>query len=456
MGAPSPFIPSSSPDPLLFLSVFFSAKRMVQEAFCKKCGHQYCELLLERPVKMTIDECGQSPLPVVAVKACCKCLQLTNWTNAPASGKPAGPKLAKPKSTAPAGKVFFFFSKKKCSDSKATPKPAKKQKTEDNSSGESSKAKLKPAKTQKTEDTSSGESSKAKPKPAKTQKTEENNSGQSSKAKPKPAKTQKTEENSSGGSSNPPVAQPTASGRTRNRWGDGIDAPAAGARDFFPVGWIPNRAVKDAIQVFGHSASQLDNLIKKGSSLAAELAQCGMHIPAEHTTAVYAYTEEKKETDLYGKLNLACRTTGTTSKMKLALYRDYLYHLQEAHSTLPNYCGRVYRGINCKIPSSSYADGKTITWQQFSSASKKQHVARNFLGEPIPLQLSGTMFVINVKNGKEIEALSEYPEEEEVLMKPNTFFKVVCKVSDDQKSEFLADLSDYDMTHLTVYHLSQL
>ena len=240
-----------------------------------------------------------------------------------------------------------------------------------------------------------------------------------------------------------------------NRWGDGIDAPAAGAREFFPSGWVPKHVVRDAIRVFGHSDSDLNALAAKGITLAAELSQFGVSMATDHATAVYAYTEEKP-TNLYGKLNKACRTPGDASERRLAVYRDYLYHLQEAASTLPNYCGRVYRGIGSKMNPSTYANGSTITWQQFSSASKKQQQARKFLGVPTPLQLSGSMFVMDVKSGKEIEELSQFPEEEEVLLRPNTFFKVVRRVSDAQKRTVLADLSGYDMANLDVYLLSQI
>ena len=38
--------------------------------------------------------------------------------------------------------------------------------------------------------------------------------------------------------------------RKSNRWGLGADAPAAGACDFFPVGWTPSKSAVEAIQCF--------------------------------------------------------------------------------------------------------------------------------------------------------------------------------------------------------------
>ena len=240
--------------------------------------------------------------------------------------------------------------------------------------------------------------------------------------------------------------------RSKNRWADGIDVTAAGARDFFPAGWMPTHCVRGAIKVFGHSDKDLDELAEKGSSLAEELKQFKVNISAEHTTAVYAYTEEKP-TNLYGKLNLACRTPG--EDQKLVVYRDYLHYLIEAVAAVPNFCGTVYRGMDTQPCPEFYAPGKTITWQQFSSASKQQQQACKFVKEVDPKQLYGSMFVIHVKTGKQVELLSQFPEEEEVLLKPNSFFKTSNMVSNDEKVQLLSDLSAYDMTHLHVYQLTE-
>ena len=64
----------------------------------------------------------------------------------------------------------------------------------------------------------------------------------------------------------PPPTDGTTNERRRNRWGDGLDGPAAGARDFFPAGWTPARDVRTAIKVFGHSESALDQLDEVGQA----------------------------------------------------------------------------------------------------------------------------------------------------------------------------------------------
>merc|ERR1712086_1025782 len=113
---------------------------------------------------------------------------------------------------------------------------------------------------------------------------------------------------------------------------------------------------------------------------------------------------------------------------KLKAYGEYIYHLSESIGTCANYIGKVYRGISVLSPDDLYKEGKIITWQQFSSASKKQSVAQTFL-KTEGKKLIGSMFVIDSSKAKEIEDLSVYPEEKETLFTCNSHFKVVKKIT---------------------------
>jgi hypothetical protein len=98
--------------------------------------------------------------------------------------------------------------------------------------------------------------------------------------------------------------------RKRNRWGDGLDEPSkAEARNFFPDSYVPQTDVSKALEAFGHEVVDVRRVIKKGAKVAKELCANGNHFDAMHAAAVFAYTEEEP-TDLYGKLNHACRTPG--------------------------------------------------------------------------------------------------------------------------------------------------
>jgi hypothetical protein len=184
----------------------------------------------------------------------------------------------------------------------------------------------------------------------------------------------------------------------------------------------------------------------------------GLPFDKDHAASIYGYTEQE-DTGLYGKLNRACRSTEEDSpgtEKKLKRYLDFMDHMGKACDNLPPHIGKAYRGLDATIKSSSYEVGCTITWQQFSSASKKQHVARTFTKQQ-GLNLIGTLFVIDCKTAKDIREFSAFPEEEEVLLKYNTFFKVVKKVKKEkEKKELLDDLSGYNLSMLDVYVLKEL
>jgi len=174
----------------------------------------------------------------------------------------------------------------------------------------------------------------------------------------------------------------------------------------------------------------------------------------DHAAALFAYTEE---TPLYGTLNYTMRTPGADADAKLRVYADYIKHAMSAAGGLPNFVGKVYRGMDAHVKKSAYAAGKVITWQPFSSSSRSQIAARGFV-ETLPgVKLSGSMFVIESICAKKIEDFSAIPAEQEVLFLPNAQFKVVGRLeTQEEKEDALDDLDAYDMESLHVYVLKQL
>jgi ADP-ribosyltransferase exoenzyme len=99
----------------------------------------------------------------------------------------------------------------------------------------------------------------------------------------------------------------------------------------------------------------------------------------------------------------------------------------QAMSHLPKYKGAVYRGahlLNSIVD--KYQPGEVITEASFGSTSMKPEVAAKFSdGEVDDPDKTKVTYIINSKNGRNIAPLSLYPEEEEVLMRPSTSFKVL-------------------------------
>ena len=211
--------------------------------------------------------------------------------------------------------------------------------------------------------------------------------------------------------------------------------------------------VPEAIARFGHSDSHIAQIMEAGRVKASTWPT---PLAPAHAAALYAYTEESP---LYGTLNYTMRTPHTPSTptdTELKRYADYLVHTQSALGSLPTHVGKVYRGIKILLNRDIYAPGKRITWQAFSSSTKKQTATLEFVNTS-GRKLSGSLFVIDSITAKDIRHFSAIPSEEEVLFPPNSQFKVQKVVASEQeKRALLADLGAYDMTDLAVYELKQI
>lgn len=242
------------------------------------------------------------------------------------------------------------------------------------------------------------------------------------------------------------------------RWGDGLDAPAAGSRNFWPHGFQVTLEVSEAIAQFGFSDSHVSTIMAFGRAKAATSPS---PLASTHSAAIYAYTEE---TPLYGTLNYTMRTPHTPSTptdTELKRYVDYIVHMERALGSLPTHVseaqGSVYRGIRVLLNPDIYAVGKRITWQAFSSSTKKQTATLDFVNMLPGRKLQGSIFVIDSITAKDIRHFSAIPSEEEVLFPPNSQFKVekVLK-SEHEKKARLDQLGAYEMSDLDVYVLRQI
>ena len=122
---------------------------------------------------------------------------------------------------------------------------------------------------------------------------------------------------------------------------------------------------------------------------------------------------------------------------------------RRALSSLPTHVseiqGEVYRGIKVLLSPDIYAPGKRITWQAFSSSTKKQTATLDFVNVLPGRKLSGSLFVIDSITAKDIRHFSAIPDEEEVLFPPNSQFKVEKVVSPVMLQEERESLSENEV-----------
>lgn len=250
--------------------------------------------------------------------------------------------------------------------------------------------------------------------------------------------------------------QEAATGRGHNRWGDGLESPAGGSKDFFEKGWVPTLKIHECLSVFPGFKEEAEEIFQQGEELKRFLDSIDVKMTAHHAAVIYAYTMESPA--LYIKLNMACRSSAPFWGKALKKFQNYLYYLENAINALPNFTGPqpVFRGIKDSMSEVEYTIGSTITWQQLSSASKSASVATRFL-QSGSKRLAGTLFIIRVSMVKELEHCSNFPEEVEVLFPLNSHFKVLSSFTTDKdKVEHASSLRNFDVSDLVVFELEQL
>lgn len=128
-------------------------------------------------------------------------------------------------------------------------------------------------------------------------------------------------------------------------------------------------------------------------------------IPNEDLVAIKGYTS-----DDYGALNKALRTADKAGLNKL---KPYVLCAVSGLNQLPSFEGTVFRGIDLNsLPKilRKYRAGSTVTELSFSSSSDARASAFD----------KDTMMIIKSKNGKDVSFLSEFPNEKEILFRPQT------------------------------------
>lgn len=148
------------------------------------------------------------------------------------------------------------------------------------------------------------------------------------------------------------------------------------------------------------------------------------------TRLIQAYTAE---TDFYKKINDYLLLPNVTPNETIAEFIDTISLNRQLHEKY-SYIGKCYRSIRIQWSSdlNFYKVGTKLTNRCFISTTKSRHVAEEYVGKdpndrsqdyPVPV-----LFIFEIRQKRtalDIENLSEYPNEEEVLISINKTFKVI-------------------------------
>ena len=147
-------------------------------------------------------------------------------------------------------------------------------------------------------------------------------------------------------------------------------------------------------------------------------------IARDEIASIYLYTGPARpvEQSFYVFLNnaLASRDPAVVTP-----FASYVLLLLEAMRRMPAHYEAVYRAVGINLRAyygTARMNGEVVTWPRFSSCSVNVTIANDFLeGEP-----TGTIFAVTLTTGRarNISQFSTMPNEEEVLLSPNSRFTV--------------------------------
>jgi hypothetical protein len=201
------------------------------------------------------------------------------------------------------------------------------------------------------------------------------------------------------------------------RWEDIV--PPCGCADFLRG----SAAVRAACPRIGEIAEQCvakAEELKWEEGLPAALAE-------DEAVALAAYSHDlqqpggAKAGNLYYALNGALRKRGKEDRAAVMDgWGVYMHYAMGAMAKLPRVEGVCYRGYPDKATAvAQYKVGRPIQWGAFSSTSTDFSATKGFTN-----QASGVIFKITVTDGRDINAYSFFPAENEVLLSPSHRFHV--------------------------------
>ena len=183
----------------------------------------------------------------------------------------------------------------------------------------------------------------------------------------------------------------------------------------------------------------IDEIKESSHKLARELETNGilelLGVTQDEATVLFLTSYELKG---YGKESpqyVINRVLAEGVDSKLMAYRGYILHLLKALRKLkrvPTSGTTLYRGVydtSLKFDEDHYRVGNILTWPAFTSTTLDEDVAYKFVrdaAQSIFFEIHGAFI------GYSIKTFSGYPKENEVLLEPDTTFRVVS-IQDDTK-----------------------
>ena len=178
-------------------------------------------------------------------------------------------------------------------------------------------------------------------------------------------------------------------------------------------------AFKNLADIRAESQEQVEALANSGT-----LYSLGMSRGEAEVLFSYTYEAKERKESPYSIMN---RVLTERDDNKLRSHRGYILHLLKALRKLRPIDPRtttLYRGTNgkyLKFDKEHYQEGNTMTWPAFTSTSTKEDVIYSFLErttQPVIFEIHGAFVGYNIKD------FSKFPNEDEILLEPETTFRI--------------------------------
>jgi hypothetical protein len=226
--------------------------------------------------------------------------------------------------------------------------------------------------------------------------------------------------------------------------GDTHKAPQRMLQSEAGIGTLPTTQWGEIVPTRSCSAELTENpgirkKLRLAETIAGDVEAKALEIPwvqppppveleANELCAIVAYTHDTKtgnpRDNLYFQLNEQLRSRDTAARTEMvSVWGPIVHFLLKGMSKLPDYEGIVYRGYPNKAEVlAQYKKRRPIQWGAFSSTSKSFDATKAFTD-----QQTGVIFKIDVSSGKDINAYSFFPCEDEILLSPCHRFQVTSE-----------------------------
>ncbi len=190
-----------------------------------------------------------------------------------------------------------------------------------------------------------------------------------------------------------------------------------GNKELEPIGTYWQQSLvtlEKALEPVMFRFDQLDRSIKEAKKYCRDPSE--HHLSRDESAAVFLYTMEGGDNSFYRLMNESLRSRNRRDAQP---WFKFLKLFDTALQKLPTVRRSIWRGMSGDC-SHLFKKDEILTWWSIISCTLSITTTQRFLES----QDNGTLLMIEAKNGKDISAYSNFPDEKEVILMSGTQLRV--------------------------------